>query len=145
MRVLEFGSGGSTMWLAQRTAEVVSIENSSEWAEEIARRLPANARVIIAPRPESLAPQDLNDLGRFHVLVVDADADRIACARQALPLLNETGVVIWDNTDGPDWHAIKALLVDSGFREISFLGMVPQEVMLRRTTVFYRDSNCLDI
>jgi len=59
--------------------------------------------------------------------------------------LNETGIVIWDNTDGPDWNEIKSLMTSNGFKEISFTGMVPQELNQSKTTLFYWSKNCLNI
>lgn len=39
MRVLEFGSGGSTVFFAKRGARVLSIEDDSAWHAEVQRRL----------------------------------------------------------------------------------------------------------
>jgi hypothetical protein len=81
-------------------------------------------------------------LSDFDILVIDA-GNRIEIAKLAVGRLNQQGVVIWDNTDGPDWPAIRGLLVGYGFREVSFSGLIPQEVCESRTTVFYRTHNCL--
>lgn len=36
-RVLEWGSGGSTIWLAKRVGELHSIENDSEWYQAVVK------------------------------------------------------------------------------------------------------------
>jgi hypothetical protein len=143
-RVLEFGCGNSTIWLSRRVREIVSVENDHAWAERVSSRLPPNARVVLTDSLETWAAQVDSELGKFDVVIVDA-GNRLECAKHACPLLCEDGVVIWDNTDGPDWQQIRGLLRTQGFAEVSFLGMVPQEICLSRTTVFYRENNCLGI
>jgi hypothetical protein len=41
-RVLEFGSGGSTHWLAERVSEVHTIEHDQQWASRVIAMAPAN-------------------------------------------------------------------------------------------------------
>jgi len=38
-RVFEFGSGGSTLFFAQRVKSVVSVEDNAEWCDIVARRI----------------------------------------------------------------------------------------------------------
>ena len=40
--VLEFGAGGSTLWLAERVREVHSVEHDPAWAEKIRAAAPPN-------------------------------------------------------------------------------------------------------
>ena len=147
MTVLEFGSGGSTVWLAARVAEVVTIENDPKWAAIVRTFVPNNVRLIELPNPGQLIGRDIEPpSGRnFDLLIVDALANRIECAKAGLPFLSEDGVVLWDNTDGPDWQEIKALMAKHGFKEISFSGIAPQEVAHSRTTFFYRNINVFGI
>ena len=147
MSILEFGSGGSTVWLADRVAGVVTVENDPEWADIVKSFLPANAYLIELSIPGQLIRADLPVMMRseFHLLIVDALANRIECAKAGLPFLAHNGVVLWDNTDGDDWHEIKTLMTSEGFKEISFNGIAPQEVSLSRTTIFYRSNNVFGI
>ncbi len=145
MRVLEFGAGGSTTWLAARTQRVVAVENDPQWAAVVRSFLPANARVVEKTTPGDLVAEDLSGDSAFEVIIVDALANRIDCAKAGLPFLVDNGVVIWDNTDGPDWPEIRALMASHSFREISFSGLAPQEVAEDRTTIFYRRNNVFDI
>ena len=77
-------------------------------------------------------------------MIIDA-GDRISCGKNSIKFLNDSGVVMWDNTDGKDWPEIKEIFTKQSFKEISFTGMIPQEFMLSRTTIFYRKNNCLKI
>lgn len=147
MSVLEFGSGGSTVWLATRVAQVVTVENNPEWAAIVKTFVPGNVQLIELPVPGQLLARDMPspDGRNFQLLIVDALANRIDCAKAGLPFLAEDGVVLWDNTDGPDWLEIKALMAAHGFKEISFNGIPPQEVSQSRTTIFYRTKNVFGI
>jgi len=88
---------------------------------------------------EHLLPKD------FDILIIDNLGDRLQCAKDHLSRLNQRGVVIWDNTDGKDWDVIKNYMDSFGFKEISFSGMTAQELCLSKTTLFYRNQNCLAI
>lgn len=147
MSVLEFGAGGSSVWLAARVSEVVTVENDHKWAAIVRSFIPANVHLIELPVPGKLVADDIPPpAGRkFQLLIVDALANRIDCATAGLPFLAEDGVVLWDNTDGPGWREIKGLMSAHGFKEISFSGISPQEVSLSRTTIFYKSSNVFGI
>jgi hypothetical protein len=147
MSVLEFGSGGSTVWLAARVSEVVTVENDPEWAAIVKSFIPGNVHLIELPIPGQLVANDIPapTSRHYQLLIVDALANRIDCAKAGLPFLTEDGVVLWDNTDGPDWPEINGLMAARGFKEISFSGIPPQEVSLSRTTIFYKSNNVFGI
>lgn len=50
-RVFEYGSGASTIWLARRAGEVVSIEHDGPWREVVAAKLASyvNATLLFVP------------------------------------------------------------------------------------------------
>jgi predicted O-methyltransferase YrrM len=118
-RVLEWGSGSSTLWLSARAAEVCSIEHDAEWAEQLAPRLGANVSLLCVPpvpgtgrpgevlsRKKGFEGLDFADYvgaaarfdGEFDVVVVDGRA-REACLPVALDRLAPDGVVVLDNVD----------------------------------------------
>jgi len=145
MTVLEFGSGSSTVWLAKRTRHVLSIENDAFWAAKVAASAPPNVHVELSPSMDIPASDGQVVGGGFDLIVNDALADRRSCADKAVERMSPHGVLLWDNTDGPDWAAIRDSMASRGFREVSFQGMTPQEIALGRTTLFYRRENCLGI
>lgn len=117
-RVFEFGSGASTLWLAQRAGEVHSVEHDAEFVDVL--------RPIVAPyenvdlrcveatprRPDSTAVSDRRgheDLdfedyvatvadmgGPFDLIVIDGRA-RSACLVAAIPHLTDDGMIVFDN------------------------------------------------
>jgi hypothetical protein len=94
MRVLEWGSGGSTTALGQRVREVVSIEHDAEFAEALTKPgLPANVTLHVVPPDygngkiwEAMDGQFARyihrgtECGAFDAVLVDGRA-RIDCAR----------------------------------------------------------------
>ena len=78
-------------------------------------------------------------------MIIDNLGNRMDCTKWNLSHLKDNGVVIWDNTDGSDWNEIKSFMNTNGFKEISFAGMIPQELSYSRTTIFYKEKNCLNI
>jgi hypothetical protein len=145
LRVLEFGCGGSTIWLNRRVKEIVSVENNSAWAEVIKKKIGSGVNIISVEEIEDIKSYIHRIEGLFDIIIIDNQGNRMKCAINSIPLLNNGGVVIWDNTDGDDWPAIKQFFSQMNFFEISFSGMVAQELSLSRTTLFYRQDNCLYI
>lgn len=118
-RVLEWGSGSSTLWLAKRSAEVRSIEHDTDWAAQLGPRLPSNVELVcVPPAPATGRPGEVRSHkkgfegldfaeyvaaagqfdGLFDVVVVDGRA-REACLPVALDRLAPDGVVVLDNVD----------------------------------------------
>jgi hypothetical protein len=145
--VLEFGSGHSTLWLAQRVHTILSVETDKQWADRIRSIAPPNVSLTVTSlAKDQLATLPIPSDFRADIVVVDCDGNRIACADYAVRNhLSGSGIVLWDNTDGPDWPNIIGLMKKYGFSEISFVGMTAQIVTTSRTTIFYRHGNCLQI
>src|SRR3954469_11247374 len=53
-RVLEFGSGFSTLYWAKRCGHVVSIESSKSWFEKMGPKLPKNVEYVLAETMEEM-------------------------------------------------------------------------------------------
>ena len=146
MRILEFGCGASTIFLSQRVKEVVSFEIDSEWAKKTRESIKNGAIKIIDVKDLSDYSSYLDMInGKYDILIIDNLGDRMQCAANNLRHLKDNGVVIWDNTDGPDWTDIKSFMSKHSYKEISFTGMVAQELSYSKTTLFYRENNCLNI
>ncbi len=145
LRVLEFGCGSSTIFLSKRVAEVVAVEDYPYWVKEIKGLIDASSRIIEVDSIDDYGGYKDSIEGQFDILIIDNLGNRMNCLLNNMGFLNSSGVVIWDNTDGPDWSEIKGYMNGVGFKDISFSGMTPQELALSRTTLFYRDVNCLSV
>ncbi|MEO1585436.1 MAG: class I SAM-dependent methyltransferase [Planctomycetota bacterium] len=132
-RVLEWGSGGSTVWLADRLpagAHLTSVEHHAEWFAKVGERLgerPNVTRVLAEPTGElgrnaTIDEEDATHLAgyvgaadgqTFDVILVDGVA-RVACMERARELLNPGGVVFLHDAQRDWYDAGKALLVEHG-------------------------------
>lgn len=137
-RMLEWGAGGSTVWLAKNLPEgasLTSIEHDREWFYEVANHLGnggrgarENVRMLLREPtgplganatageddPTSLLPFiDAVDGERFDVILVDGYA-RGACLDRARQLLNPGGVVVLHDAQREWYDEGKGLFVARG-------------------------------
>jgi len=118
-RVFEWGSGGSTLWLAKRSQSVISVEYDGLWADTMQPLLPENVH-LIREVPDRLTgvPGEVSSKrmgfrylnfadyvdtitsveGVFDLIVIDGRA-REACLQRALARLAVGGVIVVDNTN----------------------------------------------
>jgi predicted O-methyltransferase YrrM len=117
-RVLEWGSGSSTAWLAKRSASVTSIESDAQWAQMVSAAVLQHVTIIAPPVPGATTAtgarskrwgyQSLDFTayvsaidsvpGDFDLIIIDGRA-REECFERALPRLADGGVVVFDNTN----------------------------------------------
>jgi len=77
-------------------------------------------------------------------VVVDAE-DRVNCLINAQQSLTDRGVMILDDSMGEDWNFVMNYLQDQGFRKLDFEGLKPGRTSNYRTTIFYKNDNCIGI
>jgi hypothetical protein len=100
-KVLEFGSGSSTIWLGHRADVVISIEDNLIWKRVVSDRAAAfglaNVKVRFAQGPDYY---DLGWLGdtQFDLVIVDGSY-RWKCIEAALPHVRPGGMLYLDNSD----------------------------------------------
>lgn len=142
VRVFEYGSGASTLWLARRASEVYSVEHHRGFGEMMAAELeqfdnvtlrvvePAvSERPVIASAKEGHQGLDFAGYvaaidsvqGGFDLVVIDGRA-REACLRAAQSRLSPKGILVFDNSRRRRYReAIRA----SGMLERQFPGLTP--------------------
>ncbi|HZP02729.1 MAG TPA: hypothetical protein VFD30_20945 [Terriglobia bacterium] len=77
--------------------------------------------------------------GSFDVIVIDG-AERVSCAREAVPRLKQDGIIIFDNSDRPAYQKGVELLHAARLGRIDFYGFVPVYGVVSCTSVFIRFS-----
>jgi predicted O-methyltransferase YrrM len=101
-RVLEFGSGMSTIWYAKRAGEVYAVEDSCPWharvVDLISRAHLQNVHLHYAEQTDEYSQFMANDPAGFDLIVVDGNY-RHKCTIEALPLLRNGGIFYLDNSD----------------------------------------------
>jgi SAM-dependent methyltransferase len=113
MRVFEFGSGGSTLFFAQRSKSVTAIEDNAHWCELVAAKLAAGGienvdlrHVPVAFTTEqAFASSEYVNAVRastFDVIIVDGSEwtlnARPICFRAAEPQIAPGGIIVVDDS-----------------------------------------------
>ena len=143
-RVLELGSGRSTVWLAKRTGSVLAFEDNEHWLER-ARALLADAGLVNVDLrglpverfvPEVKALED----AAYDLVVVDflesAEATRVDAVRVARPKLRPGGYLLLDDSDRPAYAEAFELL--DGWRQRCFAGVKDGWPQAVETAIFRR-------
>lgn len=114
--LLEIGGGDSTAFWAERTRSVLTLETNVQWAEGVRRQETGADVRLVQP---GLLPATVAGLDRtFGVIVIDAAANRLACARAAVAKLQPGGFMILDNSD---WYPnAAAVLREAGLIQVDF-------------------------
>jgi predicted O-methyltransferase YrrM len=100
-RVLEFGSGMSTIWFARRAAYVRSVENYRPWFDKVHSHINKmnllNVDYIFATSIEEYTCAGSSG-DKYDLIMVDG-AHRSDCISRAIPLLKPQGILYLDNSD----------------------------------------------
>lgn len=132
-RIFEFGAGHSTLFWAERAAQVVSVESQEPWFEKLCDQAPSNVELHLAHEPEEYVGCLARQQGEFDVIVIDGD-ERQRCCQAALAKLAPGGLVILDNAD---WYPDGAAVLREGdLIEVDFAGFSPQSGYVSITSFF---------
>lgn len=146
LSLFEFGSGYSTIFYANLVKTVISVEHDQSWLDFIKSKMPNN--VFLIYREEDIDGKYCRSITEFDqsfdVVIVDGK-DRINCVKQALTKLSEEGVIILDDTGRKEYIEIIDYVKQKDFLNLSLEGLKPSSRKVQKTTIFYRQSNCLNI
>jgi len=155
LRVFEYGSGASTLWLARRADEVHSVEHHRGFGEHIAPALSrmgnvdfriveavASAEPGVPSAKEGHAGLDFADYvatidkvgGEFALIVIDGRA-REACLTAALAHLAPGGMIVFDNSRRARY---RRAIAGSGLVERRFRGLTPTLPYPDQTSLLHR-------
>ncbi len=146
LTVFEYGSGGSTIWWANRVKNVVSVEHDREWYEKIKSIHNNNVNLrhinLIYGGEYSKSVRECGV--HFDIIVVDG-RDRVSCIKQSVDFLKPNGIIILDNSDRVEYIDAINFLQNKGFRSIEFVGFCPIVNLKSETSIFYRSENLFGI
>lgn len=143
LRVFEFGSGNSTKWFSKHVGNVVSVEDNEKWFDRMQSKAPKNVTIINKTGDQYV--QAINHRSESYDIVVIDGKRRNDCVRSAVDSLVRGGVIIWDDTYRKRYKPGIEYLQSRGYNEVFFQGMGPVNSNLQKTSIFYRDKNCLNI
>ncbi len=141
-RVLEFGSGMSTVWFASRAGQVVAIESDETWARRVeelcSRQGLSNVRVHLATTREDYVrvPTDLRRAG-FDLVLIDGYW-RSECVPAAIQATSADGAIYLDNADGyPEpLDLLREWAVKTNREEIRFTDFSPTALFVTCGSLF---------
>lgn len=159
-RVFEWGSGASTLYLAARVGELVSVEHDPVWHHRVGAALKERGidgcrQVLAEPEPSGpetppelvsgrrrwrglsferyVASIDGHPEGHFDLVCVDG-RQRVACGLRALSRIRPDGHLLLDNADRDDYAPLRTAL--AGCEVHDFDGLGPGQARPWRTTVW---------
>ncbi len=159
IRVFEYGSGASTIWLADRADEIYSVEHHRGFAEYLSPTLHSipTVKLFVVPPTPGAGPKtpsgkegnenlDFTDYvttidqvkGPVDLIVVDGRA-RQSCLARARGRLAEDGIIVFDNSAR---RRYREAIAGCGLVEKKFRGLVPTLPYPDQTSVLYRSSAC---
>ena len=160
MQVFEYGTGGSTLFLARRVRRLVSVESDPRWHAAVAQSLSdhgirnCDLRLVPSQPPgartdpryvstaKGVAGRDFRryveaidtcEDGSLDLVLVDGYA-RLACVAHAVRKVREGGYLLVDDTDWKKYGRTFDLL--RRYARVDFVGVTPFQFNLRQTSVW---------
>lgn len=144
--LFEYGSGFSTSFYAKRVRHVSSVEYDQAWFEQVSSTTPDNVSLLYRKQDvDGSYCRTIKESGkRYDVVIVDG-RDRVNCVKQSIHALSESGVIILDDSERPRYADAFAYAREHGFRILEFEGLKPTKLKPAKSSIFYREKNCLGI
>jgi predicted O-methyltransferase YrrM len=129
--IIEHGSGGSTLWFAQRCKSVTAFESDPDWQEIVRKQAPENAKVLSVG---SFLPS----FHHFDMILIDGVPveKRAEWIRIAPQLVKLGGWVVLDNCNRPEYAREREALQKIAAEVLTINGNEGQTQYLM--TEFYR-------
>ncbi len=146
LNLFEYGSGYSTCFYADRVKSVVSVEHDEKWLKVIQSEVPENVQFIF--REKDIDGDYCRAIGstgdRYDVVIVDG-RDRGNCLKQSITALSPGGVILLDDTQREGFQELIDFAIQNGFKTLNMEGLKALSTEIERTTILYREGNCLGI
>ena len=135
-KLLELGSGGSTLYFSRFFSSLTSLETNQDWYTKMLKDIPAT--VNLKKTDSILRSIEDENIDDYDVVLVDSAENRAKIVR-FLAKNKFKGIIFFDNSE---WYrkSIK-ILVDLGFFEIPFFGIKPIEDWVSCTSVLIRNTD----
>jgi hypothetical protein len=149
-KVLEFGSGQSSYWWAERTQQVCSLEDSDFFFQKLNRNKPSNLKLFMCDTHLKHIGNAELSAGYFDIIVIDG-FDRYQCFLNSLELISEDGIFIFDNSEGYHEHVdslgkypILKLMHNNSYKRMDYYGYAPGVIKKHCTSIFYKENSFIN-
>lgn len=144
--LFEFGSGNSTLFFSAKVKKVISIEHNNEWYRLLSKAKPENVEIILT---KSVSINDYLEYyskldEKVDLIIIDG-LHRNECMINAPEKLSERGVIILDDSERTEYKTGIEFILSNEFKRIDYWGIAPTVLFKKCTTVFYKNSNCLQV
>ena len=117
IKILEFGSGGSTLWFAKQANinTIISIEHDPRWLKKVESKLQTlnlsnkNLKRFLLNTPNYFLICNNYPNNFFDIILVDS-IQRIKCIENSIRVLRPGGILILDNCENEKYKVIYNLL-----------------------------------
>ena len=109
-KILEFGMGGSSIWLEKRTDNLISVDHNKEWVNNTTAITNGKSKLNLLPRPYNTFCDSFDD-NYFDLILIDG-RDRVECIKSSIRILRPGGILMLDNSERTSYNEGKALLAD---------------------------------
>ncbi|NJM94631.1 MAG: FkbM family methyltransferase [Cytophagales bacterium] len=146
MRLMEFGSGNSTLYYSKRVAQVTAVEHDGAWCKRLKDKILPNVQLLHCELVYGgdYARMAKRTGGNYDIIIVDG-RDRVNCVSESIEALNESGVVVLDDSERREYEEVFTTMEKHGFKRLDLWGFAPGVYEYKCTTIFYRSQNILGI
>jgi hypothetical protein len=136
----------SQLFYSNMVGSVDSVEYDKFWFDKLKPDLPQNVKLHYKEKSVDgeycRVIQSSESL--YDIVVVDG-RDRVNCIKQSIGMLKAGGVVLLDDSQRERYIDGINYARSEGFRTLDFEGLKSTGLTLDRTTILYRDNNCLGL
>ncbi|MFW5803807.1 MAG: FkbM family methyltransferase [bacterium] len=149
LKVFEYGSGNSTLYIAPKVNSIKSIEYDKNWMNYLKKNAPHNSEIIYCSYDNNNKNGEycriINSTNEKYDIIIIDGRDRVNCCKNSIHNLSPFGVIIFDDSHEAKYEPIFNFLKDQSFKHIDFSGLGSGYIHKKRTTLFYRSNNCFNI
>ena len=151
-RVLEYGSGASTLWFAKRCKKLTSIEHDKIFYQEVKKiikkkKIKGNYSFIEPEKlRDSYKSHKIKDVSfkkyvlkgnsikkKFDIIFIDGRC-RVKCLKNSLNLIKKNGIIVFDNSNRKEY---KNAIQSFPLKRKTLTGLCPSLPFFSETTFFF--------
>lgn len=140
LKILEWGSGSSSLWFDKNGCIVTSIEHNEDWANIVKRMKSKNVHIIVKKEQSDYVKPDI-DFSEINIFLIDG-IYRNECASYLVSLINSDGIssgsmIIFDDTSRLEYQKSVQLLTKCCQEVYHFTG-ISNIVIDKMTSIFIK-------